>query len=109
MRLVDILYGLETEMYGARKARVLNALYFGGEGYFVSIQASSAHYSTPRKTVPLEDYTHFEVLVELPYEDVPDSWRLNYDDGSGSLFCFVPKEDVENLVNTLIVKYGIRY
>lgn len=108
MFLVDVLYDLTTETYGSR-GRVLEALYFGNSGYFMSIQASSAHYCTPRKTVAFEEYTHFEVLVELPYEDIPEKWRTDHDDGSGSLFCFVPKEDVENLVNMLASKYGMHH
>lgn len=69
------------------------------DGYKMSVQASKTHYSSPSKTVPLEEYTHMEVafldsegeFVETDeVSDVPELVELFHEHYEGTVYSFVP-------------------
>ena len=85
--------------------------------YVMSVQASAHHYCSPRKHVPLEEYTNFEVgildtngdwlsehkfrkFMQLFDSDMrAELMRCKLEDTS--IFAWLPKEIVEKVYNTL--------
>lgn len=76
-----------------------------GSIHSISVQASEYHYCKPRKTIPLDQYTHFEVMLKIPHDDVPNSWS-EYGD-IDNIYAYVPKHEIELLLTTLDKKYKI--
>lgn len=64
--------------------------------YWMSVQCSYMHYCTPRETTSISDYTHFEVIMEVPKELITEEWA-QYSNG-GWLYRFVPKSLIEELI-----------
>lgn len=74
------------------------------DGYFVSIQASSGHYCSPRQELPAYEFYN---SYELGYPSQPDPMINDYaecaDDGfTETVYPYVPKE----VVIALIEKHG---
>lgn len=102
MDFVDVMKNNIVEKWG--DFRLCKSIFFGDTGHSLSIQACGSAYCTPREMIPLDEYTHFEVMTNLPDEDIPESWSEygNTDD----VFGWVPKGVVEQLITNLVKKYG---
>lgn len=68
--------------------------------YWLSVQCSTFHYCRPRTNTSLSNYTHFEVMMNVPKELITDEWE-HYSDGTG-VYGFVPKELIEELCSKLM-------
>ena len=79
--------------------RIIDHVWFADRNYSVSIQANEYLHCTPRLTLPLEEYTHFEVMLNIPQKDVPATWIERY--GNRYIYPNVPKDEIEKLLNTL--------
>ena len=64
--------------------------------YWMSVQCSAFHYCRPRVNTSVSDYTHFEVMMNVPEELITDEWE-QYSDGS-NVYGFVPKWLIEELI-----------
>ena len=109
MNLVELLNSLPnivetTEQ--TRQFRVLDHIRFedNENTYSISVQASIFHYCTPRDTLPFEEYTHFEVMLAIPENDIPIEWG-QFDCGGDNVFGYVPKQMIEQLIANLTDKY----
>lgn len=102
MDIVKVLSVMNEEREG--RFRLIESVRFGE--HWLSIQASITHYCLPRETLTVDKYTHFEVMAGIPEEDIPKKWLDEYDDGDG-VFGYVPKEEIEELIDALNNKYGI--
>lgn len=100
MILVNKLQSLKN--LGVGEFRILGHIHFGNFEHSISVQASSFHYCRPRQTIPLDEYTHFEVMLNVPFKDIPQEWEQFND---GEIYSFVPKMLVEHLIFTLDKKY----
>ena len=83
--------------------RVLDHIHFANFKFSMSVQASVYHYCRPKKTGPLGIYTHFEVMLNVPFKDIPRSWQDHTNDGD--IYTYVPREKVEELMIYLDEKY----
>lgn len=102
MDIVKVLSVMKEEREG--KFRLIESVRF--REHWLSIQASYGHYCLPRETLSIEKYTHFEVLANIPDEDIPKKWLDEYHD-SDNVFGYVPKAEIEELIGALNNKYGI--
>ena len=111
MDLIEILETLpkiqDDECYSEKtKLRVIRHIFFNDLDYSVGVQASFYHYCIPRETLDLNEYTHFEVILDIPDEDVPTSWEeFNY--CGDKVYGYVPKDAIEQLLEELANKYRI--
>ena len=64
--------------------------------YWMSVQCSEYTYCIPRVNTYLDEYTHFEVMMEVPEELITEEWE-QYSDGGG-VYGFVPKSLIEELI-----------
>ena len=97
---------LHRELDGLEKSklRVLHPIHFGDYEYSVSVQASEYHYCSPRETVDLSEYTRFEVMLNIPENDVPVAWEdFNY--CGDNVYGYVPIVAIERLLEDLDRKY----
>jgi hypothetical protein len=107
MDLVEILKPLEineisNEYLGLR---VLRHIFFGDIEYTMSVQASRFHHCKPKETVHLSEYTHFEVMLDIQRNDVPEEWeKYKFVE---NIYAYVPKNAIEQLINDLDKKYGM--
>lgn len=62
------------------------------DGFCLSIQASRAHYCVPRKTIKSGEYSFVEIGRLSEYQKKIETYR------SGSVYAYVPIEDVEELI-----------
>lgn len=81
------------------------------DGFSISIQASSAHYCTPRKLLSTGLYKSVEIMYfvsEVPnYECMDDykllqehgSWEGPSIDGTGEVFGYVPIEVIQKVID----------
>lgn len=88
-------------------ARLFDHISFNDVQYWLSVQASLGHYCTPRKMLPKEQYTSFEVMAEIPFMDIPSYWEDRYE--SGGVYGYVPREEIEKLIQALADKYGLDF
>ncbi len=84
--------------------RVFYPLYFAEGRYRMSVQAAAHCYCTPRDTVALDEYTHFEVMLNVPRADIPEAWNEYYSD---PIHSYVPVELINDLIAKLHEKYGL--
>lgn len=85
--------------------RLFHRISFNNGQYWLSVQASYGHYCTPRKTLKKEQYTAFEVMAEITLEDRPTKWEEYYD--CYGVYGYVPREEIEDLIQILAEKYGL--
>lgn len=104
MNLVKLLENRGKEFEEGEHG-VFNGIRFGDGNIWLSIQASSHHFCTPRENLSLDEYTHFEVMAEVPRGDIPEHWYGEYDDID--VFSYVLKEDIEQVIRYLTNKYGM--
>ena len=102
MNLVKILNGKETSEFGP--TRIAKHIQLVNTQYFLSVQASRAHYCHPRKTLAYAEYETFEVMAELPQRFIPNEWE-NYN--CGGVYGWVPKEEIEKLLSRLSESYEL--
>ena len=62
------------------------------DGFFVSIQASRAHYCTPRKTIKTGEYSFVELGRLNEYPEKIEEFR------EGSIYPYVPLDIAEELI-----------
>jgi hypothetical protein len=67
------------------------------DGFTMSVQASSYHYSSPRYFLPSGDYTHWEIM-QMTGQDEPlfDAYK------GDEVYPYVPTD----IVNQVIIKHG---
>lgn len=78
----------------------------------LSVQGSDAHYCTPRKTLPYDQYTamEFAILLDHNFIDVQRLINTNMFDEyyDGTVYGDVPVADIEWLYQELKKKYGLK-
>lgn len=72
----------------------------------LSIQAGEYHYSTPRRNVDVETYSHFELLV-VGTKLRDEKWASYKEDEENELYAYVPKAFIESLFQGLKYTYGL--
>lgn len=71
------------------------------DGYSVSIQASSRHYSTPRETIQaVQHYSEFELGYPSLADDVLLEYAEDADTPTDTVYSFVPREVIEQVIAT---------
>lgn len=99
---------ITKESFGEYDLRVFSSISFENGKYFISLQASYAHYCIPRKTLyDLEEYESFEVLLYVPFEDIPPHWQEKYCSEANKLFGYVDKDEIKKFLERMIKKYRL--
>lgn len=108
MNLDKLLHNLEfASFYGNGR---LDKIYFGSKKYYVSIQVGLSHCSLPYTKCDLEEYTHFEIITNIPSEDIPKKWKATFRSSlDNRLYNFVPRKDLESFLVDMRKKYSSNY
>lgn len=96
---MDFREGLQV-MEEASGFRMFKAIKLGP--FSLSIQASKAHYCSPRETRPVEEYKTWEIMVSKNGEDwVPqkDPQFADLGENWNELGAFIPTERVQAIYN----------
>ena len=98
-----------------RNGNNFRALVFG-DGIRLSLQGSTGHYCSPRRTLPAVDYTEMEValfgLGDYESADIPFELKEHFNPnesfgtGDGMLATWCPVEVISRLVNYLAGRFG---
>ena len=72
------------------------------DGFTMSVQASYAHYCSPRTYVNDGDYYEWEIGFPSAKEDLIMKWVEDGNDPTGTVYGYVPTE----IINQVIEKHG---
>lgn len=98
LNLNEILEVWEEESNG--DIRIFKWITFAGGRYAIGVQAAFMAFCLPRATLPVDQYTHFEVCIgDLPAGMIPDSWDRYLVDQS--FHGFVPRQEIETFLTVL--------
>lgn len=64
-------------------------------GELISIQAGEDMFCLPKKNLPIENYTHFEIYANIT-QKIAEKYDLDFDDSG--LYLYVPKETVASII-----------
>lgn len=64
-------------------------------GESISIQAGEDMFCRPKKSLSIENYTHFEIYANIT-QTIAEKYNLDFDDSG--LYLYVPKETVASII-----------